>query len=186
MLGIEGTNAVTDAEITRALANAHEVRLKRGGTVLLVQSGAIQPDEPMRAELSKSFRVVPFDGRPEEPRTEARSVRLAAARAGCDHILSYWGVLESASQQYGTEMISWVPLVGWAVPEQTRRTRMRLKVAIIDTRTGAWTVFGTQPHESDATTGYLNRESGRAAQVEKLKGIAYGDAVAEILAQHTD
>lgn len=186
LLGISGTNRITDDDILKALASAQPVRLRRGASLLLVQSGAIQPDEPLRSGLAESFKVVPFDGRPGDGGTDGRAVRLAAAHAGCDHIVACWGVLESASQQYGTELVSWVPLVGWAIPEQTRRTRMRLKVALIDTRTGSWSVFTTQPREEDATTGYLNRDSGRVAQVEKLKRACYAEAVKTLLDRHTD
>src|ERR1041384_4803919 len=47
VLGIERGAMTSDTEIERTLANAKRVRLKRGNSILLLQSGAIFPDGPM-------------------------------------------------------------------------------------------------------------------------------------------
>ena len=185
MLGLSPTNKPTEADIAKALDGAKSVRVRRGARVLLVQSGALQPDPAMIDALSPAFQVVPFDGRPSEGANSGPALRLAAAQAGCETIVGYWGVLESATRDYGTQIVTWVPLVGWAIPESTRRTRMRLKVALIDVRSGQWSMISPAPLERDQTMGFTTRETGRAKQVEALKALTYGQAAREILDRHT-
>lgn len=186
MLGLSATNRPTDSDIAKALDGAKAVRIRRGAKVLLVQSGALQPDAAMIDALSPTFQVVTFDGRPGDVVNAGPALRLAAAQAGCETIVGYWGVLESATRDYGTQMVTWVPVVGWAIPESTRRTRMRLKVALIDVRTGQWSMISPAPLERDQTTGFITRETGRAKQVETLKAHSYSQAAREILERHTE
>ena len=112
VLGIQRGADITEEQIVKTLEASAAVKLRRGSKLLLIQSGAAQPDEPMRRALEQQFSVVPFSGQP--PRTNAdtyaKSLRLAAAEAGCEHIICYWGVLESAKKGMGTKTISWVPI----------------------------------------------------------------------------
>src|SRR4051812_29016503 len=47
VLGIERNAKITEEQITKALESAGQVKLRKGSRVLLVQSGARFPDEPM-------------------------------------------------------------------------------------------------------------------------------------------
>lgn len=103
VLGIERNEAVTEADIANALQNTSRVKLKRGGSILLIQSGAAFPDEPMIEELSKVFTVTPFSGQPVKTDLDAKnanqtsyskSIRLAAAKGGHESIVCCWGILE--------------------------------------------------------------------------------------------
>src|SRR5687768_785810 len=51
VLGIERNPNITDEHISKALDNAGRVMIRKGSNILLVQSGAQYPDEPMIAEL---------------------------------------------------------------------------------------------------------------------------------------
>ena len=51
VLGVDRSQAASEEEIGRALAQAARVELKPGSRVLLVQSGAVFPDGPMVSEM---------------------------------------------------------------------------------------------------------------------------------------
>ena len=74
VLGVDPDKPVTEEDIQNAARQSKPVQLPPGSTIMLVQSGAVFPDGPMVAEMSKSFRVVPFTGIANEPQSEvARS-----------------------------------------------------------------------------------------------------------------
>lgn len=183
VLGIERNPNISEEQIAKALDSAARVKLKKGSNVLLVQSGARFPDEPMVAGLSPSLNVTPFSGMPNEFEREAyhKALRYAAARGGCEAIVCYWGVLECARQSLDSKAVSWVPLVGSVVPDEHQHMRIRLKVAIVDVRTGNWTMFSPEPFEDKALSARLGRERSDQAQVNKLKQLAYASAARDLL-----
>jgi len=104
-----------------------------------------QTPEPMVNELNRFVSVVQFSGVPTDSRRDggqektvqasySKSLRLAAARGGCDAIVCYWGILESARKGLASKPVSWVPIVGWAVPDEKQQMRIRIKVAVMDVR----------------------------------------------------
>lgn len=184
--------AVTDEEIRRTLEEAQPLRLKPGSAVLLVQSGALFPDGPMVKELSRHFTVVPFSGVPPErskvgvveDAAYASSLRLAAARAGAETVLCYWGVLESAREDLATKTISWVPILGRFVPDERQQIRIRLKLALIDVRSGRWSVLSPEPFDRKGLSARVRRGSSDQKQVEWLKETAYATGVRELVERH--
>src|SRR5437764_1321373 len=150
VLGITHCAIASENEIRRALDNARRVKLHPNSSLLLIQSGAAFPDGGMVTELSKHFQVVPFSGVPPSktdalPENEglrresySRLLRLAAAKGGNDTIVCYWGILESETENLATKTVSWMPMVNWMVPDARQHMRIRLKVALIDVRTGNW------------------------------------------------
>jgi hypothetical protein len=188
VLGIQRGADITEEQIVKILEASAAVKLRRGSKLLLIQSGAAQPDEPMRRALEQQFSVVPFSGQP--PRTNAdtyaKSLRLAAAEAGCEHIICYWGVLESAKKGMGTKTISWVPIVGLIVPDEKQQMRIRLKLAVIDVRGGRWTMFAPESFENRAWSEKLGREAADQGQVEKLKKLAYEAAAGDLVKMYAN
>ena len=190
VLGIARDAVVTDADIQQALDRRPRVSLHKGRTVLLIQSGAAFPDAPMVAGLERHFRVVPFTGVPPAPASPsatnapasyAKALRLAAAQGGAETILCYWGILESASRDLITQKITWIPVVDVVVPDEIQKMRIRLKMAIIDVRTGAWSVFSVAPPESSALSFKHGRESTDQTLVHALKKTAYQKAVKDLI-----
>ena len=184
VLGVDRARMATDEEIARTLEAAGRVELKPGSRVLLVQSGAVFPDGPMLSELQKHFQIVPFSGVPPGQRTAvdaepaeqfsySRSLRLTAARTGAETIICYWGTLESARRKMETKTVSWVPIAGWVVPDESQYMRIRLKLAIIDVRTGHWRVICPEPFADKAWSTTFTRGSSDLKQVEALKKKAY-------------
>jgi len=198
VLGIGRGEITSEAEIRRTLETAKPVKLRPGNSILLIQSGALFPDGPMVTALSKHFTVVPFSGVPTvrrnrvegvqtesaDPESYSKSLRLTAARGGTDLVLCYWGMLESENERLPTKTVSWVPIVHWIVPDEKHHMRIQLKVALVDVRTGNWSVFSPKPF----TDARLSTAPGRGAvdqkQVERLKQLAYEAAVAELLQSH--
>jgi len=187
VLAIDPERRITEAEIAEALANTAAPALRRGSTILLVQSGAVIPDAPMIAELERDFTVVPFSGVPTGAHDGSRGaysrlLRLTAARAGCETIVCYWGILESGRSDVVTKTVSWVPLAGWVLPDEKQAMRIRLKVAVIDVRSGKWSVASPAAHENRAFSTRFSRGSSDQQQVESLKRLAYASAARELTA----
>jgi hypothetical protein len=192
VLGIARGELTSEASIRRALDEARKVKLQPDSSILLIQSGALFPDGGMLSELGKHFHVMPFTGVPpqehnvgatitSDPETFAKSLRLAAARAGNDVIVCYWGFLESMSENLATKTVSWLPLANRVLPDETQRMRIRLKLAIVDVRSGNWAVFSPAPFENTLTSERKHRAKEDQAQVEQLKAQAYEAAVADLL-----
>jgi hypothetical protein len=187
MVGIDTAVRPTEAQIQAAYAQPHKVELKRGSAVMLIQSGALFPDDAMQREVSKYFKVGPFSGVPEkhdEKASYAGSFRLAAANGGYDYILCYWGTLESAQHNLATKTVSWVPIAGYIVPDEKQEMRIRLKMAVIDARTGHWTMVAHEPVEGKSIISARgNREGADQAQVNALKEAGYNALVTALAAQ---
>jgi len=191
VLAVDRTKLVTDEDIARALDDAKRVTLKPGSSILLIQSGAVFPDGPMVTELTRHFKVTAFSGVPPKHRTMtdtepsegvsySRSLRLAAARAGAESVVCYWGTLESARRNMETKTVSWIPLAGWVVPDESQHMRIRLKLAVIDVRTGGWTMLTVEPPADKSWSTQFTRGSSDQRQVEALKRRAYEAGAREL------
>lgn len=199
VLGITRGETASDTDIEKALAAAKRISLKSGDSILLVQSGAIFPDAPMVNELSKHFRVVPFTGVPPVSRRGmdgqferydagdfSKSLRLAAARGGCETILCYWGILESESAKLVTKTVSWAPVASWFIPDENQHMRIRLKLALVDVRTGDWTVLSPDAIEASKLSVSPRRAVADQKLVESLKQKAYESGAKELLSRYTE
>ena len=185
VLGISLETKNTDEEIRRALDAQQRFVLPKGSRVMLIQSGAMIPDEPMSKALGRYYDVSVFSGVPASSGgTYASALRLAAARAGCKTIMVYWGLLETAQTGDGGKLISWLPLVGGMVPDESQEMRIRLKTALIDVKNGLWEAFAPEPFQDRARSARLTREASDQAQVALLKAKAYEAAVEDIVKRY--
>lgn len=187
LLGVENSSAISDEQIGKALDASGRVTLRKGSSVLLIQSGAMQPDKPMSDAMEKHFVVVPFSGQPGATNSAgyARALRLAAAQAGCETILCYWGTLESATKGNEAKAVSWVPVVGGLIPDQAQFMRIRLKLALVDVRTGRWSMCSSGAFEDQSHSNRIGREGSDQKQVEKLKQLAYASAAEDVVKIYT-
>jgi hypothetical protein len=183
VLGVSAEGEVTEEAIRQAAVNKPVVKVPRGGALVVIQSGAIAPDSVMLDELSKNFRVVPFSGIPdkEADRTYSRRLRLTAARGGYTHILCYWGTLETAQEDKATKAISWIPIAGSFVPDESQKMRIRLRGALIDVASGQWTMIAPDPVEDSALSSSLTRSKSDQKQVELLKQKGYSTLASELV-----
>jgi hypothetical protein len=191
LLGIDPTAPIAEADIAGAFATHKRIELRKGAPILVVQSGAVIPDGPMITALDRYFTTSPFSGVPEARPAAgsggyARLLRLVAAKGGYEVIFCYWGVLESAREGHATKLVSWVPVVGAAVPDETQRMQIRLRVAVVDVKTGSWSMFAPEPFEDAALTAGLVRRQSDQEQVALLKDKAYKAAVEAFVARYAE
>jgi hypothetical protein len=184
VLGIDPAGAYSDADIQKAMIERRPLSVKKGSGILLVQSGAAMADPEMIQALEKYYTVGSFSGVPQQGKSASpysELFRLAAAKGGYETVIVYWGVLESAAQGLGGKAISWLPVIGGVVPDENQQMRIRLMMAVIDTRTGQWDSFSPEPFADEATSNQHSRAASDQRQVMELKGRAY-KAAAEAVA----
>jgi hypothetical protein len=197
VLGITPGAIASENEIRRALDNAKRVKLHSDSSLLLIQSGAAFPDGTMVTELSRHFQVVPFSGipptKPDPTQSDglrvesySRLLRLAAAKGGNDTIVCYWGILESETENLATKTVSWMPVVNWMLPDEMQHMRIRLKVALIDVRTGNWSVFSPKPFDEANISRSPRRAAVDQMQVERLKSEAYSASAKDLVRLYSD
>ena len=182
---------IDQAQIDAALAQREPVSALLGQPLLVIQSGALVPDQPMMAALGGHFNVVPFSGIPAReygntPSTSPSAtfgdrLRLAAAKGGFHRIFVYWGMLEAARSGGPTKVVSWVPIIGAVIPDESQHMRIVLNAAIIDVATGRWTELSPEPVSDDAISASISRESSDQEQVEKLKEAGYAKLAALVI-----
>lgn len=195
ILGVDSDRPITEEDIAKAMAAKKPIQVKKGSSIMLVQSGAAIPDSDMIAALEKSYTVATFSGVPVFPTNSnqqisqtlpkdqyAKLFRLAAAKGGYESIVIYWGVLEAGTQSGATKAVSWVPFIGGSIPDQFQTMRIRLNMAVIDTRTGQWETFAPPAFTDEALSSSRNRAASDQEQVALLKKQAY-EAAAEALAR---
>ncbi len=185
VLGVDQPAGFSEADIRAAMADKQPIHVPKGSAVMLIQSGAIMPDPDMISAMERYYTVSSFSGVPLDGKQASvpysQLFRMAAAKGGYKTIVIYWGILESASQGLGGKAISWLPLIGGIVPDETQRMRIRLEIAVIDVETGQWESFSTAPAEDEATSNQHGRATADQRQVAALKAEAYkqaADAVA--------
>lgn len=184
VLGIDPTGTYSDADIQKAMIERKPVSVKKGSGILLVQSGAAMADPEMIQAMEKYYTVATFSGVPQQGKPGSpysQLFRMAAAKGGYDTVIVYWGVLESAAQGLGGKAISWLPVIGGVVPDENQQMRIRLTMAVIDTRTGQWESFSPEPSADEAMSTQHGRAASDQRQVMALKGKAY-KAAAEAVA----
>ncbi|MBX7228462.1 MAG: hypothetical protein K1X48_02500 [Burkholderiaceae bacterium] len=190
VIGVDPKTPASESAIQAALKSASAVSLRKGDSILVAQSGALIPDEPMITALSRYFNVTVLSGVPPERSTNSGSaeyssvLRLSAAKAGCTKAVVYWGLLESGQRNLATKTISWFPIVGSVVPDQTQEMRIRLKVAVVDVASGQWTTYMPAGFDDSATSSSLGRESSDQSQVLALKAKSYAAAVEDLVKRY--
>jgi hypothetical protein len=105
---------------------------------------------------------------------------MAAAKGGYETVIVYWGTLESAQEGMGGKAISWLPVIGGVIPDENQHMRIRLLVAVIDTRTGQWETFSPGPAEDEAISNQHGRAASDQRQVALLKAKAYQEAADDL------
>lgn len=182
-------NQPTEEDIRNALDRTSKLDLKPGETILVVQSGELVPDARMVNELNKHFRAIPASGRKsdwlvgdtKEGADYAKALRLKAAQSGAEKILCFWGNLEISRHDLSTKTVTWLPVIDVVVPDQKDKVRVHLKMAAIDVRTGAWSIFRTEPVETEVVSTGWERAHLEPTEVRDLKQKSYVVAVNSLM-----
>ena len=187
LLGSPGGASERDIRSALRGGGGSDVRAQPGSSLLVVQSGAAAPDSILLAAIEKSYRVFAFSGVAAGDRHRdgslGRDLRLAAARSGCAHVLCCWGKLESIREDAVTKTVSWVPIVGGLIPDEERRTRLRVRAILIDAASGRSTTFTPPAAENAALSSSLLRAESHDKQTYDLKTRAYAGLVAQLTGQ---
>ncbi len=156
----------------------------RGARILLVQSGAYQPD----AELVAAFRPfcdpVLWDGQRAETENDApdrgagRRLRLAAARQGCSHVVVVLGEIQSDSRALPTAALTWVPIAGDIIPGQISGTRLVARALVMETRADRWQLLDAAPRETRGLQSEYGRGTVNGRRAARLKAQAYPELAA--------
>jgi hypothetical protein len=185
IIGVDTKAAITEADIARAAQAKERFTVPKGATIMLIQSGAMIPDEDMVKAMEKYYNIAAFTGVPTDGASGSaysRALRLAAAKAGAEKMVVYWGLLETGHEDHATKAISWLPFIGGSITDETQRMRIRMKVAVVDVKSGQWEMFSPDPFDDTASSSGHSRASSDQAQVAVLKSKAY-KATAEDLAK---
>ncbi|MDR0902516.1 MAG: hypothetical protein LBM92_07075 [Opitutaceae bacterium] len=190
VLGVDTTRAITEGDIASALEKAGDARLARGGKLMLIQSGAPRPDAEMLEAMGRYFTVAEFSGVPADAGmgqgvSYNKQLRLVAARGGFEKIVCYWGVLESEIENKTTKAISWLPIVGGAVPDEKQTMRIRLRAAILDVRGNNWTMVTPAPVKSSELSALYTRKSTDQGLVRELKAKGYQELAKTLVDSYT-
>ncbi len=185
---------VSEADIQRALRAGREgaVRAPAGSRILLIQSGASTPDPALVSAMRAHYDVVPFSGvapqsnrrqqdEPEGDADYARKMRLAAAQAGCRHIVCVWGLIDTNTEALPTKVVSWTPIVGEWIPDERHQSRIRLRAAVIETASGNWSMVNGEPFGNQSVAGSVRRRSRTTWQQEALKSEAFPELAGRVV-----
>lgn len=198
ILGISSHKNITDGDIRAALSRSSggRVRLRQGEQVLLIQSGALQPDPELSQAFARHVRAHPYSGVPQSNKAdgdrvpingatpiEPKTLRLAAAQAGATKIVCVWGLVESADNSGGLQMTSLIPIVGDFLPSKRTIRRLTLKGIVLNTASGTWESYSTDPIIDTQTTSAFTREFGTAKHNILLKSSAYEQLAAKMMRQ---
>jgi hypothetical protein len=167
------------------LAHRNDVRLARGTRLLVIQSGALLPDETMLQALGARFTTGMLSGVPRAS-DAGLDVRRIAALGGYQAVLCYWGTLEAAREPGAGKAVSWVPIAGWFVSDETQRMRIRLRMMVVDVASGSWVEVVPPPFEDTRFDTRVTRDTSDLAQVVALKDAAYRAACDELVRQIAD
>ena len=85
-----------------------------------------------------------------------------------------------------TKLISWVPIVGYTLPDEREDMRIRIKAVIIDVATGRWTPVMPKPVTQSGLSTILSRKDKDQALVALLKDRAYQDLATSLVETYTD
>lgn len=188
VIGIDSKSAISEEEIAKAAASKVRIAIPKGSSIMLIQSGAMIPDEDMVKVMEKYYNVAVFTGVPAESGSSgggySRALRLAAAKGGADKLVVYWGLLETGRENLSTKAVSWFPFIGGAITDETQRMRIRMKVAVVDVKSGQWEMFSPEPFEDSSSSGHYSRESSDQVQVTSLKGKAYKATVDDVVKRY--
>jgi hypothetical protein len=157
-----------------------DVSLRPGMRVLVLQSGAIFPDQGLLSALAAHFQVGSASGIPTHVLGE-QGMRGAAARGGFDAVVAYWGILETTERANAGAAASWVPIAGMFVPDTNQLMRIRLRIVVLDVHSGRWRTILPEPIDDDRASSMLSREKSDRDQVELLMRAALPAAIEQLL-----
>jgi hypothetical protein len=175
----------TEAEIRRAAAASGALPM-RGAKFLLVQSGAVQPDQELMDAYQAYGHAVPWTGLAEERSSDdaatsprgalARKLRLAAAQQQCSHVIVVFGEIQKDGE--AIPVINWVPIASDVLPNRYSGMRFYAQAAVLETRSSRFRMVSAQPKETRGVEINLGGIGSATNRSLRLKGKAYPELAA--------
>ena len=204
VLDINPTMEVTEEDIQDAIkaASSGVFELRTGDRIILVQSGATVPDSVMQEAMMAHYQVSVYSGiAPVKPRPKLarkgeiplekpepnyiKTLRLAAAKAKQDKIIVYWGYLELGKLDTDNKTVVWQRYLSGDIPSSTKSLRYLIRFALVDVKTGMWTMYASINHQDEYMQATFKRYENDVMQVNRVKEASYRLA-AQNLANHFD
>ncbi len=164
---------VKDISSGQPIGAADPVRILKGDRVIVMQSGQIRPDAPLLAGLVGHVELVPMSGMPSKHAVGGPSLRDAALSGGVTKILAHWGSIETSVTPKDTKIISWVPIVGWHIPDNSQKMRVSVSAIIADVSSGQWSSVTALSDETVISHSMMSARTKDSKQVAQLKAQAY-------------
>ncbi|MES2706879.1 MAG: hypothetical protein V4726_09790 [Verrucomicrobiota bacterium] len=180
---------VSEKDIAAALGGRSGSLPRRGGKILLVQSGAHQPDGELSAAFQPLSQAVPWNG--ESQRTAnsekdktagsiGRRLRLVAAQQGCSHVVVVFGEIQSASQDLPTgSVVGWIPIVGDILPGEHSGTRLFAQALILETASPRYSIITASPREESGLTTSGGESAANVRRSLRMKKLIYPELAAK-------
>ena len=109
---------------------------------------------------------------------------LQVAKSGSiNKIVVYWGNIETSVKLKVGATVSWIPVVGWFVPDSEQVMRISLTALISDVDNESWDILVIKSNETKATTSTFTRSGIDDEQVAKLKEDVYGKLIDRITSE---
>lgn len=155
------------------------VHLERGASILLLQSSAQYPEHALVRALSDHWEVSPLDATNKRIREQNDNglIRNIARSGGNSHVVVCWGVVETMDSNLLTRNVSWVPMLGWGLPDKETDVKVQVKFAVIDVVSGRWRLVQPKPLITTYQSSIMTRQGQGKTEVEAIKEELYQAAV---------
>ena len=155
------------------------VHLEKGTSILLIQSSAQYPEHALVSALSDYWEVSPLDGTNKIIREQSDNglIRNIARSGGNSHVVVCWGVVETMDSNLLTRNVSWVPMLGWGLPDKETDVKVQVKFAVIDVVTGRWRLVQPKPLITTYQSSIMTRKGQGKTEIEAIKEELYQAAV---------
>ena len=187
LAGIDPRKEVTESDIQRLRGGRVGALPSKGARILLVQSGAHQPDEDLRKAYASFCDPVPWDGRSVEPISRGdgsasvkspgsagRRLRLVAAQQNCSHVVVVFGEIQSASETLPTDsLMGWVPLVGDVVPSSRSGHRLMAQAIVLETGAPRYQLVSADSKEAKGLVTNGGEAAAAVRRSDRMKKLAY-------------
>lgn len=167
---VEFIKDISDPQAPRLSA---PIQVAQGEKVIVIQSGQLRPDAAFLSLLAGKCSVVPMSGVPSLHSVGGPTLREAAKAGGVVKVIAYWGSIQTAIQPKGAKAISWVPVAGWYIPDESQKMRVSVSAIIGDVATGQWSDVTAVSSETETSHSSFNLQATDSRQVEELKADAY-------------
>jgi hypothetical protein len=178
---LSAVDFIKDVSDPRAGSASNDISITKGERVIVMQSGQLSPDGALVSELGDRCHIIAMSGIPSKTSVGEPKLRDAARAGGVAKIMAYWGTIETSIQSEQTKAVSWVPIVGWYIPDESQEMRISITAIVSDTATGRWTDYTVLSPETKVFHSTMTREAKDSWQVEGLKSEVYKQLVQKVV-----